>query len=252
MIAAALGKKKTEEVGATMKFKSTGKKMLLKMGRKGKFSLCHVDGNANVKDIITEDFSVSAPGKELLKNASVKISHEDTVGDDDRTALEAVVSTNEELSKLPKEVETLQNSASAFSCEEEGDHDDDDNAGNKLELYEKWQFMGSYAAEAQGSKFLLGWASQRIYKGCSLVGVLVPLEEKNHGLSHVMDSLNSVFTKIIHLHDLKLHFYCDLDEKQIKAAKRRGNWVQPKFVAAKEKNKVNGKVDDDESLSCGP
>ncbi|CAB4269686.1 unnamed protein product [Prunus armeniaca] len=41
-IAAALGKKKTEEVGATMKFKSTGKKMLLKMGRKGKFSLCHV------------------------------------------------------------------------------------------------------------------------------------------------------------------------------------------------------------------
>ncbi|KAI5345221.1 hypothetical protein L3X38_013098 [Prunus dulcis] len=245
MIAAALGKKKTEEVGATMKFKSTGKKMLLKMGRKGKFSLCHVgkhgletqakqealkndrdaftvvirtwslvcdgeDGNANVKDIITEDFSVSAPGKELLKNASVKISHEDTVGDDDRTALEAVVSTNEELSKLPKEVETLQNSASAFSCEEEGDHDDDDNAGNKLELYEKWQFMGSYAAEAQ------------------------------------------VFTKIIHLHDLKLHFYCDLDEKQIKAAKRRGNWVQPKFVAAKEKNKVNGKVDDDESLSCGP
>lgn len=89
---------------------------------------------------------------------------EDTVGDDDRTALEAVVSTNEELSKLPKEVETLQNSASAFSCEEEGDHGDDDDAGNKLELYEKWQFMGSYAAEAQGSKFLLGWASQRIYK----------------------------------------------------------------------------------------
>ncbi|PQP95912.1 hypothetical protein Pyn_12795 [Prunus yedoensis var. nudiflora] len=42
MIAAALGKKKTEEVGATMKFKSTGKKMLLKMGRRGKLSLCHV------------------------------------------------------------------------------------------------------------------------------------------------------------------------------------------------------------------
>ncbi|CAL2241241.1 unnamed protein product [Prunus armeniaca] len=89
----------------------------------------------------------------------------DTVGDGDRTAVEAVVSTNEELSKLLKEVETLQNSASAFSCEEEGDHDNDDDAGNKLELYKKWQFMGSYAAEAQGSKFLLGWASQRIYKG---------------------------------------------------------------------------------------
>lgn len=89
---------------------------------------------------------------------------EDTVGDGDRTAVEAVVSTNEELSKLLKEVETLQNSASAFSCEEEGDHDNDDDAGNKLELYKKWQFMGSYAAEAQGSKFLLGWVSQRIYK----------------------------------------------------------------------------------------
>lgn len=33
------------------------------------------DGNANVKNIITEDFSVLAPGKELLKSASVKISH---------------------------------------------------------------------------------------------------------------------------------------------------------------------------------
>lgn len=89
---------------------------------------------------------------------------EHAVGGDDRTVLEAVVLAIEELSKLQKKVETLQNSASAFSWEEEGGHDDDD-AGDKLAwLYEKWQFMGSYAAEAQDSKFLLVWASQRIYK----------------------------------------------------------------------------------------
>ncbi|CAB4300080.1 unnamed protein product [Prunus armeniaca] len=184
---------------------------------------CVGSGKGTSKECISED-------NMYQKDIDVLFFEEDTVGDGDRTAVEAVVSTNEELSKLLKEVETLQNSASAFSCEEEGDHDNDDDAGNKLELYKKWQFMGSYAAEAQ---------------------VLVPLEEKKHGLSHMMDSFNPVFTKIIHLHDLKLHFYCDLDEKPIKAAKRRGNWIQPKFVAAKEKNKANGKVDDDESLSCG-
>ena len=33
------------------------------------------DADANVKDITVENFSVSARGKELLKNATVKISH---------------------------------------------------------------------------------------------------------------------------------------------------------------------------------
>lgn len=62
-------------------------------------------------------------------------------------------------------------------------------------------------------------------------------------VSRDLDSLNSVFTKIIHLHNLKLHFYRDLEEKQVKAAKRNGNWVQAKYAAAKEKNDANGKVE---------
>ena len=38
------------------------------------------EADANVKDITIENFSVSARGKELLKNASVKISHGKTYG----------------------------------------------------------------------------------------------------------------------------------------------------------------------------
>ncbi|KAJ4882087.1 ABC transporter F family member 4 [Raphanus sativus] len=137
--------------------------------------------DANVKDITIESFSVSARGKELLKNASVKISHgkryglvgpngmgkstllkllawrkipvpknidlllvEQEVVGDDKTALLAVVSANEELVKLREEAAALQN-------------DDDDDSGEKLaELYERLQILGSDAAEAQASKILAG------------------------------------------------------------------------------------------------
>ncbi|XP_028762920.1 ABC transporter F family member 4 [Neltuma alba] len=151
------------------------------------------DTDANVKDVTIENFSVSARGKELLKNASVKISHgkryglvgpngkgkstllkllawrkipvpknidvllvEQEVVGDDKTALEAVVSANEELVKTRQEVALLQN---ASSVDESGDKDDgyEDDAGEKLaELYEKLQLMGSDAAEAQASKILAG------------------------------------------------------------------------------------------------
>ncbi|TQD90684.1 hypothetical protein C1H46_023737 [Malus baccata] len=133
------------------------------------------DGDANVKDITVENFSVSARGKELLKNASVKITHgkryglvgpngmgkstllkllawrnipvpkniyvllvEQEVVGDDRTALEAVVSANEELVKIRKEVADLQNSASA----DEKDSFDDDTGEKLSELYEKLQLVG--------------------------------------------------------------------------------------------------------------
>ncbi|KAI9107355.1 hypothetical protein K1719_021743 [Acacia pycnantha] len=151
------------------------------------------DADANVKDVTIENFSVSARGKELLKNASVKISHgkryglvgpngkgkstllkllawrkipvpknidvllvEQEVVGDDKTAIEAVVSANEELVKTRQEVALLQN---ASSLEESGDKDDgyEDDAGEKLaELYDKLQLMGSDAAEAQASKILAG------------------------------------------------------------------------------------------------
>lgn len=139
--------------------------------------------DANVKDITIDSFSVSARGKELLKNASVKISHgkryglvgpngmgkstllkllawrkipvpknidvllvEQEVVGDDKSALLAVVSANEELVKLREEAAALQNQ-----------DDDDDDSGEKLaEVYERLQILGSDAAEAQASKILAG------------------------------------------------------------------------------------------------
>ncbi|CAI0402303.1 unnamed protein product [Linum tenue] len=151
------------------------------------------EGDANVKDISIDNFSVSARGKELLKNTEVKISHgkryglvgpngmgkstllkllawrkipvpknidvllvEQEVVGDDKSALQAVVSANEELVKLRQEVDTLQKLSSVG--DEEIDNDDDqDDAGAKLaELYDKLQLMGSDAAEAQASKILAG------------------------------------------------------------------------------------------------
>ncbi|XP_062144192.1 ABC transporter F family member 4-like [Alnus glutinosa] len=152
------------------------------------------EADANVKDITIDNFSVSARGKELLKNTSVKISHgkrygligpngmgkstllkllawrkipvpknidvllvEQEVVGDDRTALEAVVSANEELVELRNEVASLQNLSSAAEGEDgvEGSYGDD--AGEKVaELYEKLQILGSDAAEAQASKILAG------------------------------------------------------------------------------------------------
>ncbi|CAH1414803.1 unnamed protein product [Lactuca virosa] len=147
------------------------------------------DADANVKDITVDNFSVSARGKELMKNASVKISHgkryglvgpngkgkstllkllawrkipvpknidvllvEQEIVGDDKTALQAVVAANEELVKLRQEVATL-----LESPEGENGNEVDDDAGEKLaELYEKLQIMGSDAAEAQASKILAG------------------------------------------------------------------------------------------------
>ncbi|KAK9747741.1 hypothetical protein RND81_02G012500 [Saponaria officinalis] len=153
------------------------------------------EADANVKDVTVENFSVSARGKELLKNATVKISHgkryglvgpngmgkstllkllawrkipvpknidvllvEQEIVGDDRSALEAVVSANEELVKLREEVAALQNSASVGDGNTEGENaDDDDDTGEKLaELYEKLQLVGSDAAESQASKILAG------------------------------------------------------------------------------------------------
>ncbi|KAG8488708.1 hypothetical protein CXB51_016694 [Gossypium anomalum] len=242
------------------------------------------DADANVKDITIDNFSVSARGKELLKNASVKISHgkryglvgpngmgkstllkllawrkipvpknidvllvEQEVVGDDRTALQAVVSANEELLRLREEVAALQNS-SASNGEDENDLNGDD-AGERLaELYEKLQILGSDAAEAQASKILAGLGFTKAMQGrptrsfsggwrmrISLARALfvqptlLLLDEPTNHLdlravlwleeylyrwkktlvvvSHDRDFLNTVCTEIIHLHDMKLQFY---------------------------------------------
>lgn len=241
----------------------------------------HDEADANVKDITIDNFSVAARGKELLKNASVKISHgkryglvgpngmgkstllkllawrkipvpknidvllvEQEVVGDDRSALEAVVSANEELIKLRQEVTSLQGTSSDLTGE-----DEDNDAGEKLaELYEKLELMGSDAAEAQASKILAGLGFTKDMQGrptrsfsggwrmrISLARALfvqptlLLLDEPTNHLdlravlwleeylcrwkktlvvvSHDRDFLNTVCNEIIHLHDMKLQYY---------------------------------------------
>ncbi|KAF3457917.1 hypothetical protein FNV43_RR02578 [Rhamnella rubrinervis] len=310
------------------------------------------EADANVKDVTVDNFSVSARGKELLKNTSVKISHgkryglvgpngmgkstllkllawrkipvpknidvllvEQEVIGDDKTALEAVVSANEELVKLREEVAFL-NSVSTAEDEENGDSYDDNNVGEKLtELYEKLQLLGTDSAEAQASKILAGlgftkdmqdratrsfsggWRMRiSLARALFVQPTLLLLDEPTNHLdlravlwleeylcrwkktlvvvSHDRDFLNTVCNEIIHLHDLKLHFYrgnfddfesgyeqrrkemnkkFEIYDKQMKAAKRSGSRVQQekvkdraKFVASKEASKNKGKAKGDE------
>ncbi|CAN0879303.1 ABC transporter F family member 4 [Linum grandiflorum] len=237
------------------------------------------DADANVKDISIENFSVSARGKELLKNTEVKISHgkryglvgpngmgkstllkllawrkipvpknidvllvEQEVVGDDKSALQAVVSANEELVKLRQEVEALQTAG-------DGNGVDQDDAGEKLsELYDKLQIMGSDAAEAQASKILAGlgftkdmqarqtrsfsggWRMRiSLARALFVQPTLLLLDEPTNHLdlravlwleeylcrwkktlvvvSHDRDFLNTVCSEIIHLHDFKLQTY---------------------------------------------
>ncbi|KAL1212531.1 ABC transporter F family member 4 [Cardamine amara subsp. amara] len=240
--------------------------------------------DANVKDITIDSFSVSARGKELLRNASVKISHgkryglvgpngmgkstllkllawrkipvpknidvllvEQEVVGDEKSALQAVVSANEELVKLREEAEALQNSSSRADGENVDGEDDD--AGEKLaELYDRLQILGSDAAEAQASKILAGlgftkdmqvrptqsfsggWRMRiSLARALFVQPTLLLLDEPTNHLdlravlwleeylcrwkktlvvvSHDRDFLNTVCTDIIHLHDQNLHFY---------------------------------------------
>ncbi|CAI9111325.1 OLC1v1011527C1 [Oldenlandia corymbosa var. corymbosa] len=304
------------------------------------------DADANVKDITVDSFSVSARGKELLKNASVKIAHgkryglvgpngkgkstllkllawrkipvpknidvllvEQEVVADDRTALEAVVSANEELVQLRQEVASLQNTSSSSA------DDLDDDAGEKLaELYEKLELLGSDAAESQASKILAGlgftkemqaratksfsggWRMRiSLARALFIQPTLLLLDEPTNHLdlravlwleeylcrwkktlvvvSHDRDFLNSVCGEIIHLHDMKLHYYrgnfddfesgyeqrrkeankkAEVHEKVIQKAKT-GTRVQlekvkerAKHNAAKEASKRKGKDKDDD------
>ncbi|WCJ42305.1 ATP-binding cassette sub-family F member 1 [Euphorbia peplus] len=101
-------------------------------------------------------------------------------------------------------------------------------------------------------------------------------------VSHDRDFLNTVCNEIIHLHDMKLHFYrgnfdsfevgyeqrrkesikvFEIYDKQVKNAKRSGNRAQQekvkdraKFAAAREasKSKAKGKVDEDEPVAEAP
>ncbi|EFJ21885.1 ATP-binding cassette transporter, subfamily F, member 3, SmABCF3 [Selaginella moellendorffii] len=147
--------------------------------------------DANVKDISIDNFSVSARGKELLKNASVKISHgkryglvgpngkgkstllkllawrqipvpknidillvEQEIVGDETPAIQAVVAADQELVKLRQEAERLEK----LSLEDDNEEDEggDNHQEQLTTVYEKLRGLGSDAAESRASKILAG------------------------------------------------------------------------------------------------
>ncbi|PAN48700.1 hypothetical protein PAHAL_9G399900 [Panicum hallii] len=228
----------------------------------------------NVKDIVLENFSISARGKELLKSASLRISHgrryglvgpngmgkstllkllawrqvpvprnidvllvEQEIIGDDRSALEAVVAADEELTALRAEQARLEASNNA-----------DDNE-RLVEVYEKLNLRDSDAARARASKILAGLGFDQAMQARStksfsggwrmrislaralfMQPTLLLLDEPTNHLdlravlwleeylcsqwkktlivvSHDRDFLNTVCNEIIHLHDKSLHVY---------------------------------------------
>ncbi|XP_047090846.1 ABC transporter F family member 4 [Lolium rigidum] len=231
-----------------------------------------VDGN--IRDIVLDNFSVSARGKELLKGASLRISHgrryglvgpngmgkstllkllawrqvpvpknidvllvEQEIVGDDRSATEAVVAANEELTALRAEQAKL-----------EASNDPDDN-DRLAEVYEKLNLCDSDAARARASKILAGLGFDQAMQARStksfsggwrmrislaralfMQPTLLLLDEPTNHLdlravlwleqylcsqwkktlivvSHDRDFLNTVCNDIIHLHDKSLHVY---------------------------------------------
>ncbi|KAK1649407.1 hypothetical protein QYE76_067212 [Lolium multiflorum] len=231
-----------------------------------------VDGN--IRDIVLDNFSVSARGKELLKGASLRISHgrryglvgpngmgkstllkllawrqvpvpknidvllvEQEIVGDDRSATEAVVAANEELTALRAEQAKL-----------EASNDPDDNE-RLAEVYEKLNLCDSDAARARASKILAGLGFDQAMQARStksfsggwrmrislaralfMQPTLLLLDEPTNHLdlravlwleqylcsqwkktlivvSHDRDFLNTVCNDIIHLHDKSLHVY---------------------------------------------
>ncbi|KAJ1288010.1 hypothetical protein BS78_02G055500 [Paspalum vaginatum] len=228
----------------------------------------------NVRDIVLDNFSVSARGKELLKSASLRISHgrryglvgpngmgkstllkllawrqvpvprnidvllvEQEIIGDDRSALEAVVAADEELTALRAEQTRLEASNNA-----------DDNE-RLVEVYEKLNLRDSDAARARASKILAGlgfdqamqarttksfsggWRMRiSLARALFMQPTLLLLDEPTNHLdlravlwleeylcsqwkktlivvSHDRDFLNTVCNEIIHLHDKSLHVY---------------------------------------------
>ncbi|KAK4602275.1 hypothetical protein RGQ29_011356 [Quercus rubra] len=247
------------------------------------------EADANVKDITVDKFSISARGKELLKNMSstllkllawrkipvpknidVLLVEQEVVGDD-KTALEAVVSAKEVLAS--KILAGL-----GFTKDMQGRPTRSFSGG--------WRMRISLARAlfVQPTLLLLDEPTNHLDLRAVLCleEYLCRWKKTLVVVSHDRDFLNTVCTEIIHLHDFKLHFYrgnfddfesgyeqhrkemnkkFETYEKQIKAAKRSRSRAQQekvkdraKFNATKEasKSKAKGKVDKDEPLPEAP
>ncbi|OAP02910.1 hypothetical protein AXX17_AT3G49070 [Arabidopsis thaliana] len=190
------------------------------------------------------------------KNIDVLLVEQEVVGDE-KSALNAVVSANEELVKLREEAEALQKSSSGADGENVDGEDDDDTGEKLAELYDRLQILGSDAAEAQASKILAGlgftkdmqvratqsfsggWRMRiSLARALFVQPTLLLLDEPtNHldlravlcGYEQRRKEMNKKF---------------DVYDKQMKAAKRTGNRGQQekvkdraKFTAAKEASK---------------
>ncbi|XP_048552577.1 ABC transporter F family member 4-like [Triticum urartu] len=150
------------------------------------------DADGNIRDIVVDNFSVSTCGKELLKSASLRISHgrryglvgpngmgkstllkllawrqlplpksidvllvEQEIAGDDCPAIEAVVAADEELAALQAEQARLEASEDL----------DGDNEGKLTEVYERLNLCGSDAARARASKILAGLGFDQAMQG---------------------------------------------------------------------------------------
>ncbi|KAJ8541684.1 hypothetical protein K7X08_002500 [Anisodus acutangulus] len=254
------------------------------------------------------------------KNIDVLLVEQEVVGDD-KTALEAVVSANVELIKLREEAASLQNTAASVGENEDDADGDDiveklSELYEKLQLMgsDAAEAQASkilaglgFTKEMQSRatrSFSGGWRMRiSLARALFVQPTLLLLDEPTNHLdlravlwleeylcrwkktlvvvSHDRDFLNTVCGEIIHLHDMKLHFYrgnfddfesgyeqrrkemnkkFEIYDKQLKAAKRSGNRAQQekvkdraKFVAAKEsKKKGKDRVDEDETLPEAP
>ncbi|KAF9675117.1 hypothetical protein SADUNF_Sadunf10G0198000 [Salix dunnii] len=228
------------------------------------------EGDANFKDITIDNFSVSARGKELLKNTSVKIAHGRRYGlvgpnGMGKSTVLKLLAWRKIL--VPKNID--------------------------VHLVEQ-ELMGSDAAESQASKILAGlgftedmrgrptrsfsggWRMRiSLARALFMQPTLLLLDEPTNQrvvlwleeylcrwketfvvVSHDRDFLNTVCIDIIHLHDQKLDSYrgnfdefevgheqrrketnkkFEIYDKQMKAAKRSGNRVQQEKVKDRAK-----------------
>eukprot|EP00798_Chlamydomonas_sp_ICE-L_P029146 gene29146-32366_t len=212
----------------------------------------------------------------------VLLVEQEVVGDE-RSALSAVVTADMVLMELRCEVSDLTAKLEDPDAakKEDPDFDLDESNARLNELYERMNAMGAATAESRASKILhgLGFTTVMQTRATQSFRAVLWLEEYLQRwkktlvvVSHDREFLNTVTTDIIHLHDLKLHYYkgnfaqfeemyeqkrreanksFDKFEKQLKAAKMSGRDARGKadkicdFPARNQAMKDKHRTDDD-------